>query len=170
MNRKIIIPVVLLSGALAVGSLGLTHAYAQDSAGYSPIVQKIAEKFGLNVSEVQDVFDEARADHHAQMLTNFEGRLTQAVTDGKITEEQKQKILDKHEEMQAKMYEWKNLTPEGRREKIKAFHEELKTWAEENEIDFPFLIFRGLKPGFSTIGGSAFGGGHGGMMFEHRLD
>jgi hypothetical protein len=79
------------------------------------------------------------------MLTNFEERLTQAVADGKITEEQKEKILDKHEEMQAKMESLKDLEPEERKAQMQTLHEELKKWAEENNIDFPFF---GMKLGF----------------------
>lgn len=82
------------------------------------------------------------------MLANFEDRLSKLVEDGKINEEQKQKIMDKHEEMQAKMDEWKDLSPEDRQEKMKAFHEEMKTWAQENGIDFPFMVFKDGEGGF----------------------
>ena len=126
-----------MTGLLAVGAIGILPASAQEAPDYPPIIQKLADRFGLNVEEVQDVFEEERAEHHAQMLDSFEDRLSQAVTDGKITEEQKQKILDKHEAMQA-------------------YREELKTWAEEQGIEFPFMAM--------------FGGHHHGGMFLEKLD
>ena len=150
MKRKIILPTFLLTGALAAGALGFTRVSAQET-DYPPIIDKLVERFGLNPDEVQDVFDEVRAEHHTQMLANFEERLNQAVTDGKITEEQKLAILDKNEEMKAKMDEWKSLTPEERHTKMQAYHEELKTWAEENGINFPFFGIghgRGFKMGY----------------------
>lgn len=146
MKKRIILPTILLAGALAVGTIGLSSVSAQDSSSYPPIVQKLAERFGLSQTDVQEVFDEARADHHAQMLTNFEDRLDQAVSDGKITEDQKQLILDKHEEIQAKMDELQSLDPEAKREQMQAYHEELQNWAEDNNIDLPLF---GFGPGFA---------------------
>ena len=152
MKKRIILPTILLAGALAVGTIGINSVSAQDNSSYPPIVQKLAERFGLSQTDVQEVFDEARADHHAQMLTNFEDRLNQAVSDGKITEDQKQLILDKHEEIQAKMDELQSLDPQDRREQMQAYHEELQNWAQDNNIDLPLFGFgsgfaRGFKMG-----------------------
>lgn len=146
MKKRIILPTILLAGALAVGTIGINSVSAQDSSSYPPVVQKLAERFGLSQTDVQEVFDEARADHHAQMLANFEDRLNQAVSDGKITEDQKQLILDKHEEIQAKMDELQSLDPQNRREQMQAYHEELQNWAEDNNIDLPLF---GFGPGFA---------------------
>lgn len=153
MKKRIILPAILLTGALAVGTLGVARAYAQDSGNYPPVIQKLAEKFGVSADEVQSVFEEVRAEHQAEMLTNFEERLDNAVQEGKITAEQKQLILDKHEEMQAKMDALRDLDPEQAREQMKALHEQMQTWAEENGIDFPFV---GFKSGF----GKGFKMGH----------
>lgn len=143
-----------MTGLLAVGAIGILPAYAEDSTTYAPIVQKLADRFGLNVEDVEEVFDEERAERHAEMLQSFEDRLSEAVTNGKITEEQKQLILDKHEEMQAKMKELKSqdLTREEMQEEMKTYHEELKAWADEQNIDLPLFGFgkgfgRGLKAG-----------------------
>lgn len=138
-----------MTGLLAVGSLGVFPVGAQDSVSYPPIVQKLADRFGLNVEDVEEVFEEERAEHHAQMLQNFEDRLSEAVTEGKITEEQKQTVLDKHEEMLARMEELRSqdLDPEEMHEKMKAYHEELRAWAEEQNIDIPFMAFKVKGPG-----------------------
>ncbi len=46
-----------------------------------------------NESDVKAVFDEARAEHQTEMKTKMDERLSQAVSAGKITEEQKQAAL-----------------------------------------------------------------------------
>lgn len=158
MKKRVILPAILLTGALAAGSLGFSRVSAQEADTYPPIVQKIAERFGLNESDVEDVFDEVHAEHHAEMLANFEDRLSQAVTDGKITEDQKQAILDKHEEFQAKMDEIKDMPEDERRAAMEQIHEDMKTWADENGIDIP-LFAMGRGPGPED------GGGHHMMMW-----
>lgn len=148
--KRIILPTLLLTGALAAGTLGVTLTSAQDSSpSYPPIIQKLADRFNLNVEEVQGVFEEERAEHHAVMLSNFEDKLSEMVSAGKITEEQKQAILDKYEEMQAQMSALmdENLTNEERQEKMRAIHEKMRTWAEEQGIEFPFFAFKAFKHG-----------------------
>lgn len=138
-----------MTGLLAVGSLGVFPVGAQESISYPPIVQKLADRFGLNPDEVEEVFEEERANHHAQVLQNFEDRLDEAVSEGKITFEQKEAILDKHEEMQAKMSELlnKGLSPYQMHEEMRAHHEELRAWAEEHDIDIPFMALNVKGPG-----------------------
>ncbi len=158
--KRIILPTLLLTGALAVGALGISRVSAEEMTSYPPVVQKLAERFGLNVEEVEAVFEEERANHHAEMLTNFEDRLSEAVTNGKITEAQKQAILDKHEEMQAKMDEFRDLTGQERKAKMDAWHTELRAWAQSQSIDLPFMEFgRGFGKGFKE-----------GFEFHERLN
>jgi len=150
-----------MTGILAVGAIRVLPTHAQDSGSYPQVVQRIAEHFGLNQDEVAEVFEEVHAEHHAEMLTSFEDRLSEAVENGDITEDQKQAILDKHEEMQAKMDEIRSqdLSREQMHDQMKAYHEELKAWAENEGIDIPFM---NLKFG---------GNGHGDRMkFMHKLN
>ncbi|OGM31511.1 hypothetical protein A2803_02120 [Candidatus Woesebacteria bacterium RIFCSPHIGHO2_01_FULL_44_21] len=158
MKKKIFLSSVVMTGLLAVGAIGILPASAQEATDYPTIIQKLADRFGLNVEEVQDVFEEERAEHHAQMLDSFEDRLSQAVTDGKITEEQKQAILNKHEELTAKMEELRNqnISRDEMHEQMRAYREELKTWAEEQGIEFTFM--------------ARFGDHHHGGMFLEKLD
>lgn len=152
-------------GVIGLGLSVVKMVDAQFEGNYPPIIQKLVERFGLNEDEVKAVFDEAREEKQGQMQAHFEERLNQAVVEGEITEEQKQAILNKHEEMktnrQANRGEFKNLTTEEReerKEKMQAHREEMKAWAEENGIDsslLPMLLGGGRKPGF---GGPGFGG------------
>src|SRR3989338_237342 len=91
---------------LAVGVAGMlgfgAYAYAASDSGlHQPMVQKIAERFGLNQDDVQKVFDEEHQARKAEMETKFNERLSQLVADGKLTEEQKQAIIAKRAELES---------------------------------------------------------------------
>lgn len=140
MSKKIFISSVVMTGLLAVGAIGIVPVYARGPENMSPIIQSLAEKFNLDEDEVFDVIDEKRAERHAYMLSHFEDRLNNAVDNGRITEEQKQSILDKHEEMEAKMEE---LRSQGRsfedmHAQMASYRNELKQWAKEQGFEFPF--------------------------------
>lgn len=139
MKNKFLLSVAVVT--LAGASLfGVSSALAQtpQEEGTS-LVQRIATKFNLNQADVQAVFDEQRDEHHKQKQIRFEERLSQLVTEGKITEEQKTKILAKFSEMKeqrdANKDELKDKTPEERKAAHDQKHAELKAWAEANGID-----------------------------------
>lgn len=137
--KKLLIPTTVMLGLIIVGLLSSSYISAQDSNYYPPIVQKIAEKFNLNVEDVQDVFDEERNDHHAEMQALWSERLDDLVNEGNITAEQKQAILDKHEELEDKMESLKDLNWDERQEKMKEIREEFKNWASSQNIVLPLL-------------------------------
>jgi len=152
-NIKNILAITVASLAiLGFVAYGTVRAYADDkSGGYPSIIQKLVERFGLNEEEVKTVFDEARGERQQQMQDRFEERLNQAVSDGKITEEQKQAILAKKAEMQVNRGEFKDFSPEERQEKMQAHREEMQTWAEANGIDISqihSLLGKGCRSGF----------------------
>jgi hypothetical protein len=153
MKTKFILPVLtilVLGGAV----LGVTRVAAEDSTRkYPPIIDKLVQRFGLNVDEVKAVFDTERTERQVENKTRFEEHLAQAVTDGKLTEAQKQLVLQKHEEMQsqrqAEIDSMRDLTPEQRREKMKERQAEMKAWAEQNNIDVDLIMGgKGMRGGF----------------------
>jgi hypothetical protein len=140
MTKKILVPAI----ALAIGSsiaLGGTYARAQSESTnyYPPIVQKVADKFGLNVNDVQKVFDQERAEHKSIMVNRLEGRLAQLVSEGKLTETQKNALLQKHkqllEQKKAGLESLRNMTPEERKAKHEKMNAEWQAWTKENGID-----------------------------------
>lgn len=141
MNKKILIPTFAIAALAVASAVGLNIAHAEDTNTYPPLVQKLAERFGLNQSDVQSVFDEERADHHAQMQQNINDRLSQAVADGVLTEDQKNALIQKFEEKQ------------NEREQN---HEEMQTWLKDQGIDMSKLG--------SYIGFGGHGMGHWHMM------
>lgn len=149
MKGKFLLPVFILIVAAATFS-GVEKAYAQEPAKTSFIqnlIQRLAQKFGLKETDVQAVFDEASQQRQTQMQTRFEDRLSQAVTDGQLTEDQKQLILAKNKELQAKREQakqnWQNLTAEERKVAMQKERQELEDWAKQNSIDIKYL-FGGL--------------------------
>ena len=145
------------------------------------LIDRLAEKFNLDKNQVQQVITEVKTEkqqeRRTEMQSKWEAKLTEAVADGKITEAQKQLIITKHTEVQAKLLDWQNLTFEERKTKLEELRNELKTWAEENTIPNPFQLMAGL--GYGRDGGKGFdfdndddrGRGRGmGMMGRDRDD
>lgn len=176
-QKKVLLP--LLAGAIILG--GGAVAYAQENSGtttptlvedvvkFRPmqdLVKKIAERFHLNEADVQKVFDEVHDEHKAEMEKKVEERLSEAVKNGKITEAQKNAILEKHKEIRAFHESLKDLSPEEMKTKMQEFHKNLNSWWESQgipedvrrEIGF-FGAVKFYKHGFKH-----------GVMFERRLD
>ncbi len=146
MKKQLLVPILAVTTAGTV-LFGVHTLYAQ-TPETSSLVSRIAQKFGLKESDVQSVFDEYRDERHKEMEARFEDKLTQDVTDGKITESQKQAILSKMKELQEKKQSnidaWKDMTPEQRRDAMKKERDELKKWADDQGIDLSLIHF-GMK-------------------------
>lgn len=151
-NKKMVLASIALATAMMINS----GAYAQgqnvkQENFFESIIQKISEKFGLKKEDVKQIVDsEMKAKHEtrqADIKKNAESKLTELVKAGKITENQKQLILKKQEENQAKrdaeFDSMKNLTPEQRRDAMEKNRDEMKAWATQNGIDINYLMFGG---------------------------
>jgi len=121
MNKKIILPAFVI-GTLALAGVvwfGGLHVKAA-SANSDTLIDKIAQKFNVPKDQVQATFDEVRAERQNTRKVEQSARLDQAVKDGVITQEQKDKLVAKQDEMRARM--GKN-------------REELEQWFKDNGID-----------------------------------
>lgn len=141
MNKK----TLAATGLVAVLALGLslapqTNAFwpfdndneagqtsTKREAPMQNMMQRLSEKLGLNQDKVKTAFSEIRTERQAEAKTQFEANLAQAVTDGKITEDQKNYIMEKHTAISAKQDE------------VKQLQDELHTWATENNINLPIM-------------------------------
>lgn len=141
MKTSRIIAVALGLSALLPVSRAYAYGYG---AMHDTLVQRIAQKFGLQQSNVQSVFDEVRKERQAEMQKRLEDRLAQAVKDGKLTETQKNLILAKHKEMQANREKnrdaWMKMTPEERRNEKQKIRTELEAWAKANTIPLEWVM------------------------------
>lgn len=133
-NKKIALSLATFAAA---GGLVLSAGNAQAFVGEntSGFFAQLAQKFGRSETEVAQIMQETRQENRSQMRNGFEDRLERAVTNGELTAEQKQLILEKRTELQA------NCDSSGERKQLN--HEELASWAEQNGIDSSFLMGKG---------------------------
>ncbi len=127
-------------GAAGFGGSTLVSAETDPSSnnGANSLVTKLAEKFNLKSEDIQAVFDEDRTAKDVERQAQVEKELTQAVTDGKLTAVQKDKIIAKQKELNAartaEMTANKDKTQEERKAEMDAKRTELEKWATENSI------------------------------------
>lgn len=122
-----VIAIVGVSGAAIAATSTSTTTSPQDS-----IIQKIADKFHLNKSDVQSVFDQNHQEMQAKHQQMLKDRLDQAVKDGKLTQAQETKLLA---ELKTLHDETKSDNRADRRANRQAMHDELEQWAKDNGID-----------------------------------
>lgn len=108
------------------------------------IVSTLSQKLGVSEDKVQKAFDEIHKDRRTEMETQYQNMLSQAVKDGKLSDAQKQLLIDKYKELLSQREDQdkalKTMTPQERRAKMQKRHDELKLWAQQNEIDPSYLF------------------------------
>lgn len=150
---------------LAVVTLVLTPinavapAYAADNNTttqqnfFTGLVQFIAQKFGLDKTQVQSAVNDYHAQHKQQvqqkLQANEKNHLDSLVSQGKITSSQEQQILDEQQKLQSEYNpaNFKNLTPDQRRQQFEKEQAEIQAWSKETGIDAKYL-----RPGFMHFG------------------
>jgi len=153
----LVVGAVTTIGIGGIGGLGIASAASNPPP--TGIADKIATKFNLSKDEVAKVFDEDQAAREAERQQKTEERLTQAVKDGKITEEQKQKILAKGAELRAeresmrKEMKGKTLAERQALKERRAHNsKDLRQWATDNNIPPQYLLFmKGMGHGPGTV-------------------
>lgn len=163
---------LLFASAVAVlglGGIAALHAAPTDAAGTgsTSLIDRLVQRFNLNKSDVQDVFDEQRQAMETQREQDMKDRLAQLVTDGKLTQAQADAISAKHDELKSFMDSLKDKTPQERRDALKSKMDEVKQWAQDNNIPLQYLHVGGPGPGGF---GHGFGGHMGMGMMHHDGD
>jgi len=138
-----------IGGAVAAVGASSVLAFADTtntSTGSNSLAAKIASAFHLNQADVQKVIDQNRDEHQAQMEQKYEDRLSQAVTDGKITSAQKDLILAKHKEVQSFMESLSGKTAADRKNAMQTEMQQVKQWAQDNNVPFNLVmpVHRGM--------------------------
>lgn len=140
-RKRILVPVsvaVIAGGSLA-SNRSIVEAYARYDHRSPELAQKLSQRLNLSEQEVQEILDGIQAERQAERKTSFEQKVNQALQDKKITQEQKEAILDKHEELLAKWQENHDRFDEMSKEERKAERQrqkrELETWAKELGIN-----------------------------------
>ncbi len=149
LKKKLFLSLVFV-GVAGVALLGVRQVQAQSAGNpLSGLVQMLAQKFGLDQTQVQSVVDQYRQQQttarQQNMQTREQARLDGLVKAGKITEAQKQAIITEQAVLKAKynLANYKSLTPDQRKQQLQAEQAEIKTWAASQGIDPSYL-----RPGF----------------------
>lgn len=153
------VALIVVTLTAALGVFGIIKISALIESGKVPaIITNLANKFNLNVSDVQQVFQDTRTQQQND-------RLAQLVTDGKITEAQKQLIIAKRTETESKVADINNkqMTTTERADTLQSLRDDLIKWASDNKIDERYVIMGGGMGGGLTFG-MPFGGRRGGPM------
>jgi hypothetical protein len=128
-RKQIPISARLLTWFLTTGVYEKSKAAADQENIYPPIVSNIAKKFGLSEVDVYKIFLQEMNNMWKERKRSISDRLEQAAEDGKITKEQKQKILAKRDEILA-----------DRVTKRRQFRNEMEQWMINNKIDTNALM------------------------------
>ena len=150
------------AGVATIGLAGLSGAGIASAAsntsttGNDSLVDKIANTFHLDKSQVQAVFDQNREEHRANMDAKRANALKQAVTDGKITQAQADHITAVWREIDDLRGTTKPSDLSGTtRDQIKQKMDDLRDWLKQQHIDLRKMGMMGA------------GRGHG---FGHGMD
>ena len=144
MKTKLILPIAAVA-VTAITMYGANQIMAFNGEGHHDVlIQKLATTFGKSETEVQSVFNQYRTEQQATREVEFEARLTTAVTEGKLTEAQKQLIVAKHAELQAQheadFTNKASMTKEERQAKRQSERDDLDKWAKSNGIDISYVM------------------------------
>lgn len=134
-------------GGLA--GVGIASAATDTSSG-TTLAERIASKFNLSQDDVQAVIDEDREARQAEREAEQKEKLAEAVTNGKLTQEQADHITSVLDEIKILRGDtgMKDLSDEIK-DQIKEKMDTLRDWADDNNIDKQYVM--GMR------------GGHGGM-------
>ena len=146
--------VLVLTPAVAVApAYAATTTPAPHQNFFQGLVQFIAQKFGLDQGQVQSAVDDFRTQHKQQQEQQMQDResthLDTLVSQGKITAQQKQQILDEQAKLRSEYdpASFKNLTSDQRKQKFQQEQAEIQAWSKSTGIDAKYL-----RPGFMRFG------------------
>lgn len=164
MKKAVIIPAIaLLLGGAVVWLTPQVDAFG--GVNHDTFVSELAQRLGVSQQDVSSAMDEIHSEHQQEMATQFNDRLDEAVANGELTSQQKDLILQKHDEMveqHQNREEWQNLEPQERQEQMQTKRDELEDWAQENNIDMSYFgPGEGRGPGNGSRSGRGPGDGSG---------
>jgi hypothetical protein len=136
-------------GALAFSAVSAAAPSTTHINPMATLVNALAQRFNLSPTDVQKVFDDQKAQMQSNMQRKTTDRINQAVTAGKLTQDQATKILAKQAELQAQEASFKaSLQGKTKAEiqaALKAHMDALQQWAKDNNIPMQYLVMRGFK-------------------------
>lgn len=160
--RKQLIVAGITTAVGVTGLAGMSVASAAtDTAKAGPMssmVETLSEKFSLDKSQVQSVFNEQHDKMEAEREAAVQKKIAQLVTDKKITQVQADKINAKRAELEKERDTLRDSskTREEIKDVMQSKRTELEAWADANDIDRDYLRYvmgggRGHGPGGASM-------------------
>jgi uncharacterized protein YjaZ len=145
LSKRIIIPVAVAAIGTA-GLIGTGVVFAQTNP-QNGLAQAIASHFNLDQTQVQQFI----ADFREQKMQGMEDqRLTNLVSQGKITNDQKTAIENEITSLKSKyLSNLQNMTPDQRRQAMQSFRTDFEAWLKSQNINLNFghAFYMGGKGG-----------------------
>lgn len=165
MYKRNILITLLVFSILGFTVVNMSPVYAAEQGNnfFSSFIEKIASIFHLDKGQVQSVANTVKSEQKTKMQEQQkqreQDRLTKLVQDGKITETQKQAILNELTALKNKYdpSQFQSLTPEQRKQKMKDRQDELTSWAKSQGVD-PSYLMMGIGRGSNGGKGMRRGG------------
>ena len=147
-SKKMFIPMaaVALLGAGAYGLATVSAATATSNPSAN-LIQKLADTLHVDKSKVQAVFDQDKTDRQAAQEKKYEDRVTQGVTDGKLTAAQKDLLLAEHKQLANEMKTATAASGSDRQAAMQKIRTEANDWAKTNNIEATWLMGGGFEHG-----------------------
>ena len=121
MNRKYLIAALAIG--IIAGAVGTAYGVTTSQAHMGGNAEQLAERLGISQEEATQKIAERKAEQEARMETH----LNSLVSDGVITEDQKNALQQKQAEMQTKR--------DALMEQMQELHDEFESWAEQQGIN-----------------------------------
>ena len=132
MNKKYLVPIVLIGATGIVGASILGASQVNAQTPLSGLATALAQKFNLNTNDVQSFLESYRQSHLQDAL---KARLDKMVTNGKITTSQESAIITEIDALRQKYFA--NIANMSDTDKKTAFQNakvEFNNWANQNNI------------------------------------
>jgi len=144
-TKKLVLAGLTIASISGAG-LFTQNVFAQNTQDTTGLASKIAAQFNLNENEVKTVLEQYRVEKQAEREAKFTEQLDKALADGQLTQEQKDKILAKRQELKAAMDAAKASSDKAElKQKMKELRESSKAWAKDNGIDLRWLRASGAE-------------------------
>lgn len=128
MKRRIIIPGIAVFLLLGIGVMNLSAVYARVP------LQNLFQQYEVNVDEVEDVLQDLQDEKSAQRFAFWAEKLDEAVHYGKITNEQKELIIDKAFDVQERLTEIGELPEAEQPQELQNLWQELMYWGQDRGL------------------------------------
>ena len=162
MNKKLVIVGVVATVGLA--GLGTAAHATTQSSGSGNLVDALVKKFNLDKSEVEKVFDEQHQARQAERDQRVKDDLAQFVKDGKLTQDQADKLLAKRAELEknrpTKQGQMTETERQAHQQQMQQKRTELNQWLKDNGIDQQYARY--------LMGGHKGGQGVGEHTHSHK--